>query len=59
LRLLQLLALLASVLGVGLMAGLFTGFSYAVMPGLKILDDRAWIAGMQHTSTRRSSTAGS
>lgn len=47
-RLLQLLALLASVLSVGLMAGLFTGFSYAVMPGLKILDDRAWIAGMQH-----------
>ena len=47
-RLLQLLALLASVLSVGLMAGLFTGFSYAVMPGLKILDDRAWIAGLQH-----------
>lgn len=47
-RLLELLALLASVLSVGLMAGLFTGFSYAVMPGLKILDDRAWIAGMQH-----------
>lgn len=47
-RLLQLLALLASTLSVGLMAGLFTGFSYAVMPGLKILDDRGWIAGMQH-----------
>lgn len=47
-ELLQLLALLASVLSVGLMAGLFTGFSYAVMPGLKILDDRAWVAGMQH-----------
>ncbi|MBO3735084.1 anthrone oxygenase family protein [Glycomyces niveus] len=46
-RLLQLLSLLASVLSVGLMAGLFTGFSYAVMPGLKILDDRGWIAGMQ------------
>lgn len=30
------------------MAGLFAGFSYAVMPGLKILDDRNWIAGMQH-----------
>jgi uncharacterized membrane protein len=48
LRLLQLLALLASTLSVGLMAGLFTGFSYAVMPGLKVLDDRGWIAGMQH-----------
>ncbi len=47
-RLLQLLALLASTLSVGLMAGLFTGFSYAVMPGLRILDDRGWIAGMQH-----------
>lgn len=47
-RLLQLLALLASTLSVGLMAGLFTGFSYAVMPGLRILDDRSWIAGMQH-----------
>lgn len=47
-RLLQLLALLASTLSVGLMAGLFTGFSYAVMPGLKALDDRGWIAGMQH-----------
>jgi uncharacterized membrane protein len=46
-RLLQLLALLASVLSVGLMAGLFTGFSYAVMPGLKVLDDRGWITAMQ------------
>lgn len=46
-RLLELLALLASLLSVGLMAGLFTGFSYAVMPGLKVLDDRAWIAVMQ------------
>lgn len=44
---LELLALLASLLSVGLMAGLFTGFSYAVMPGLEVLDDRAWIAVMQ------------
>jgi uncharacterized membrane protein len=29
------------------MAGLFTGFSYAVMPGLKVLDDRGWITAMQ------------
>ncbi|THV28102.1 DUF1772 domain-containing protein [Glycomyces paridis] len=29
------------------MAGLFTGFTYAVMPGIKVLDDRAWLAGMQ------------
>jgi len=47
-RTLQLLALLASTLSVGMMAGLFTGFSYAVMPGLKILDDRSWVAAMQH-----------
>ncbi|THV41900.1 DUF1772 domain-containing protein [Glycomyces buryatensis] len=47
-KLLQLLALLAATISVGLMAGLFTAFSYAVMPGLKILDDRPWIAAMQH-----------
>ncbi|WP_030162265.1 DUF1772 domain-containing protein [Glycomyces sp. NRRL B-16210] len=46
-RLLQLLALLAATLSAGLMAGLFTGFSYAVMPGIKILDDRSWVAAMQ------------
>nr|WP_255671827.1 anthrone oxygenase family protein [Glycomyces amatae] len=41
------LSLLAALVSVGMMAGLFTGFSYAVMPGLKILDDKAWIAAMQ------------
>ncbi|SDD08634.1 DUF1772 domain-containing protein [Glycomyces harbinensis] len=46
-QLLQLLALLASLISAGMMAGLFTGFSYAVMPGIKILDDKAWVATMQ------------
>jgi uncharacterized membrane protein len=46
-RLLQILSLLASLISVGMMAGLFTGFSYAVMPGIKVLDDRSWAAAMQ------------
>ncbi|SDK86801.1 Uncharacterized membrane protein [Glycomyces sambucus] len=46
--LLHLIALLAALLSAGLMAGLFTGYSYSVMPGLKILDDRAWVAALQH-----------
>lgn len=46
-KLLQGLTLLAATLSTGMMAGLFTGFSYAVMPGLKILDDRAWISAIQ------------
>lgn len=45
---LHLIALIAALLSAGLMAGLFTGYSYSVMPGLKILDDRAWIAALQH-----------
>lgn len=45
--LLQLLSLLAATLCAGLMAGLFTGFSYAVMPGIRILDDKSWVAAMQ------------
>jgi uncharacterized membrane protein len=46
-ELLHLIALAAAVLSAGLMAGLFTGYSYSVMPGLKILDDRSWIAALQ------------
>lgn len=46
-KLLQLLSLLAALVSAGMMAGLFTGFSYAVMPGIKILDDRSWVAAMQ------------
>jgi len=46
--LLHLIALIAALLSAGLMAGLFTGYSYSVMPGIKILDDRAWIAALQH-----------
>ncbi|WP_158630426.1 anthrone oxygenase family protein [Glycomyces terrestris] len=45
---LHLIALLAALLSTGLMAGLFTGYSYSVMPGLSILDDRAWVAALQH-----------
>ncbi|MQM27011.1 anthrone oxygenase family protein [Glycomyces albidus] len=47
-ELLHLIALIAALLSAGLMAGLFTGYSYSVMPGLKILDDRSWIAALQH-----------
>lgn len=47
-ELLHLIALIAALLSAGLMAGLFTGYSYSVMPGLKILDDRAWTAALQH-----------
>jgi uncharacterized membrane protein len=46
-KLLQLLSLLAALISAGMMAGLFTGFSYAVMPGIRILDDRSWVAAMQ------------
>jgi uncharacterized membrane protein len=47
-ELLHLVALFAALLSAGLMAGLFTGYSYSVMPGIQILDDRAWIAALQH-----------
>jgi uncharacterized membrane protein len=40
-------ALVAAAVTVGLMAGLFAAFSYAVMPGLRRVDDRAFVAIMQ------------
>jgi len=40
-------ALLASVLGTGLMAGLFAAFAYAVMPGLGRSSDRTLVDAMQ------------
>jgi uncharacterized membrane protein len=39
--------LVASVLAVGLVAGLFCAFAYAVMPGLAQTDDRSLISSMQ------------
>lgn len=36
--------LLLATLTTGLMAGLFAGFAYAVMPGLSRVDDRAFVA---------------
>lgn len=46
-RSVQAAALVAAVVTVGLMAGLFAAFSYAVMPGLRRVDDRAFVAAMQ------------
>lgn len=40
-------ALLLAMVTTGLMAGLFAGFAYAVMPGLSRVDDRAFVAGMR------------
>jgi uncharacterized membrane protein len=39
--------LTAGVLSVGLMAGLFCAFAYAVMPGLAQTDNRSFIGSMQ------------
>ncbi|MFE9723854.1 DUF1772 domain-containing protein [Streptomyces sp. NPDC005794] len=47
-RTLQTAALLASAVGAALMAGLFTAFAYAVMPGLSRTGDRAFVQSMQH-----------
>ncbi|MFD2765345.1 DUF1772 domain-containing protein [Micromonospora eburnea] len=44
---LRAIALLLAALTTGLMAGLFAGFAYAVMPGLSRLDDRAFVATMR------------
>ncbi|MFP8903579.1 anthrone oxygenase family protein [Streptomyces atacamensis] len=41
------LALLAGTLTAGLMAGLFAGFAYAVMPGLRRGDDRTFVTAMR------------
>ncbi|MCW3838700.1 DUF1772 domain-containing protein [Micromonospora yasonensis] len=40
-------SLLLATLTTGLMAGLFAGFAYAVMPGLARVDDRAFVAAMR------------
>ncbi|GED90294.1 DUF1772 domain-containing protein [Streptomyces sp. 6-11-2] len=40
-------SLLAATLATGLMAGLFEGFAYAVMPGLRRGDDRTFVTAMQ------------
>ena len=39
--------LIAAVLAVGLIAGLFCAFAYAVMPGLAQTDDRVLVSSMQ------------
>lgn len=39
--------LLVAMVTTGLMAGLFAGFAYAVMPGLSRVDDRAFVAAMR------------
>ncbi|WP_329128559.1 DUF1772 domain-containing protein [Streptomyces caniferus] len=47
-RALQTATLLVATLGVGLMAGLFTAFAYAVMPGLRRSDDRTFVQAMRN-----------
>ncbi len=47
LKTLHTVALLATTLTTGLMAGLFAAFSYAVMPGLGGSSDRTFVEGMQ------------
>ncbi|PZU00224.1 MAG: DUF1772 domain-containing protein, partial [Gordonia sp. (in: high G+C Gram-positive bacteria)] len=39
--------LIAAVLAVGLIAGLFCAFAYAVMPGLAQTDDPVFVSSMQ------------
>ncbi|KAB2341357.1 anthrone oxygenase family protein [Actinomadura rudentiformis] len=46
-KVLQAGSLIAAVVTMGLMAGLFASFSYAVMPGLAKVNDRAFIDSMQ------------
>ncbi|MDG9704593.1 DUF1772 domain-containing protein [Streptomyces sp. DH37] len=46
-RTLTTLSLLAGTVTAGLMAGLFAGFAYAVMPGLRRGDDRTFVAAMR------------
>lgn len=43
----RLLVLIAATITMGLMAGLFAAFSYAVMPGLARTDARTFVAAMQ------------
>jgi uncharacterized membrane protein len=45
--LLQAATLLAATVTVGLMAGVFAAFAFAVMPGLRRVDDRTFVAAMQ------------
>ncbi|MGI5257720.1 DUF1772 domain-containing protein [Streptomyces angustmyceticus] len=47
-RTLQTATLLLATLGAGLMAGLFTAFAYAVMPGLGRTADRTFVQAMQN-----------
>ncbi|MFI6906167.1 DUF1772 domain-containing protein [Nonomuraea sp. NPDC050394] len=47
-KLLQSVILLISAISTGLMAGLFAGFSYSVMPGLNRSSDRTMVEAMQN-----------
>jgi uncharacterized membrane protein len=42
--------LVAALVTTGWMAGLYTAFSYAVMPGLARVDDRSYVAVMQQVN---------
>ncbi len=50
-RTVQTLTLLVAVVSTGLMAGLFTAFTYSVMPGLHRSSDRTFVEAMQHINT--------
>lgn len=47
-RVVQTATLLVATLGVGLMAGLFAAFAYAVMPGLRRSADRTFVEAMRN-----------
>ena len=46
-KLVQSASLIAATVAMGLMAGLFAAFAYAVMPGLGRTDDRTFVGAMQ------------
>ncbi|ACY96945.1 conserved hypothetical protein [Thermomonospora curvata DSM 43183] len=50
-KVLQIFSLVAAATTMGLAAGLFTSFSYAVMPGLARTGDRVFIDAMQRINT--------
>ncbi|MEV0057744.1 hypothetical protein AB0H34_45570 [Saccharopolyspora shandongensis] len=57
-KFLQITTMLSATIACALMAGLFAGFAYAVMPGLGRSSDRTLVEAMQNinkaTSTRPS-----
>jgi uncharacterized membrane protein len=48
---LQAISLLAATITVGLMAGIFSLYSLAIMPGLRRTDDRTFVGAFQQIDT--------